>query len=72
MLVALENFLEIIENNKSAKQIKQETNFATLLAGYFYYLVSSDVKDALGGIGAIAGIGNPSVGLAANVLGSFF
>ena len=36
------------------------------------YLVGSDVKDALGGIGAIAGIGNPSVGLAANVLGSFF
>jgi len=35
------------------------------------YLVSGEVKDALGGIGAIAGIGNPSAGLAANVLGNF-
>ena len=35
------------------------------------YLVSDPVKKALGGIGAIAGIGNPSIGLAANVLGSF-
>ncbi len=34
--------IEIIENNKSEKQIKQETNFATLLTGYFLYLVTSD------------------------------
>lgn len=35
------------------------------------YLASSAVTDALGGVRAIAGIGNPSIGLAANVLGSF-
>ena len=35
------------------------------------YLASSAVTDALGGVKAIAGIGNPSIGLAANVLGSF-
>ena len=35
------------------------------------YLASSEVTDALGGVKAIAGIGNPSIGLAANVLGSF-
>jgi len=35
------------------------------------YLASSEVTDALDGVSAIAGIGNPSTGLAANVLGSF-
>ena len=32
----------MIENNKSAKQIKQETNFATLVTGYFLYLINGD------------------------------
>ena len=35
------------------------------------YLASSEVTAALDGVRAIAGIGNPSFGLAANVLGSF-
>ena len=36
------------------------------------YLASPAVTEALGGVKTIAGIGNPSAGLAANVLGSFF
>jgi hypothetical protein len=39
--------------------------------GMDYLRGSDELKDALGGVTAVAGIGNPSLGLAANVLGKF-
>ena len=39
--------------------------------GMDYLRGASELKDALGGVAAVAGIGNPSLGLAANVLGNF-
>ena len=39
--------------------------------GMDYLRGASELKDALGGVTAVAGIGNPSIGLAANVLGKF-
>ena len=39
--------------------------------GMDYLRGAQELKDALGGVTAVAGIGNPSIGLAANVLGKF-
>ena len=39
--------------------------------GVDYLRGSEELKKALGGVTAVAGIGNPSIGLAANVLGKF-